>query len=782
MLWKSSRNGYFQESMAIRKLSARLRIILILLIVLIGAILFSIPIIAEYYLEKNDVSWIGREVEVTNIDLNIFTGKIAVYNGFIFEKDGTTPFVDFESLEANVRLLSLFSSIIEFEYIHLSNINGRIVQDGNFLNTQDLGPAESPDTNDADSSAATKVIINDLRLEGGTLSYTDRQLGSKISLDQIRLLIPLISYERPDVDFNLSARQQEGGDLNIAGILNVENTDYAIDLNLDAWQLRPYKNYLNSYLAIQDFAGLLNVELKMNGNAVNAGTFAAKSTTSVTDFLLVDNNSDSLITWKNLRIFMDSVNTAEHIYDLGQTELVSPSLLFRYFEEGDSFSALLLDTAATQTLDTVRVAESEIVFQNPFQFFAEYIYYLVDEDVFTTYAADSMRLEDGRITFHDYSHLQDATILLEEMDLSVPQVLPTDSTLDVMLSSTINKSGKLTGEMILYRTGLSNFGLNISITDLYVTAFDPYSRYYTAFPIWEGKMKLTNKSTVRNYELNSVSEVFVENMQVGRKLDQESAYNIPLRFAVSLLKDVNGNIDIEVPVEGNLQDPEYKMGKVILKVIMNLLSKAVASPYNLLARAFDADEDDLKSIRFENGQDSLANEQIKTLDLTARILERKPELRVKLGYVFNEIQEKEAIALKRAKQQYVKDGSDSIADWTKVDISDSLFVVYLDERVGGLGERSVESMCIELVGSEGLDARVSELRQTVRALVADYLYSNKQISPERAQLVDIKADSVQGGYLKPTFLVKYDVMDSTGNDSSSGPPQATDSLSHTSGG
>jgi hypothetical protein len=351
---------------------------------------------------------------------------------------------------------------------------------------------------------------------------------------------------------------------------------------------------------------------------------------------------------------------------------------------------------------------------------------------------------------------------MDEMKLLIPDVQQNDSTLDILFSSTVNQSGILTGEMILYRTGFSNFDLDLKLSEFFISAFDPYSRFYTAHPIWEGKMRLSNHSVIRNFQLKSINEVFIEGIDVGKKIDMDSEYNIPLRFAVSLLKDVNGNVDIEVPVEGDLQDPDYKVGKVILRVIMNLLSKAVASPYNLLARAFDADEDDLKSIRFNNDQDSLARDQIKTMDLTARILERKPDLRVELQYLFNAKEEKDAIALKYARQQYIRESIDSLGEenWENIAKQDSLFIQYLDAKVGGLGQRSIEEMSIELAGAETLDERVGYIKETQKKLVSDYMYIEKGISPERAPIIEAESDSIESGYLQPTFRVIYDVMDS----------------------
>ena len=744
-----------------KKLSSRVKKVLILIAVLIGLFLWSIPLLLEYYLEKKDVEWIGREVEVTDIDFNPFTGKVAVYNAFLYERDGSTPFISIGAIETNIRWLSFLKSVFELEYVTITDPVINIIQNGDAFNFDDLIPSDSTASNQPESSDEEfKFIINEIALVNGTFRYNDQLLSSEIALDRIGVEVPRFANDQPSFNFKITGTQAAGGELDMDGNMDFEKQLLSVKAGISDWQLRPYKNYLNSYLAIQDFAGLFNLELNLE-QSISDNEVAASAYSNVENFLLVDNNSDSLITWNTFEIFVDSVNTSGSLYDLGAARLEKPRILIRYFEEGDNFSGLLIDTTATETLDTVRVASNEIVFQNPFQYMAEYLYYLVDEEVLTTYGADSMIIENGRVTFVDYSHLQDATITMDNLKVSVPAVAPEDSTLALHLFSNVNKTAVMDGSLILFRSGLSNLDLQMSLKDFYVSAFDPYSRFYTAFPVLDGKMDLTSANSIRNYQLISDNKVFIQDIDVGKKLDMKSEYNIPLRFAVSLLKDVNGNVDLEIPIEGDLNDPEYKFGKVVLKVIMNLLSKAVASPYNMLARAFDADEDDLKSIRFLNDQDSLGRDQTKTMDLTARILQNKNDLKVKLEYFFNEKAEKDALSLKYGKQLYLADHGDSLGlgEWTDVDDRDSLFVQYVNQKVGGLGQRTIASMCMELVGPEKVNERVAFLRQRQRELVGSYMYENMGLDSLRAPIIDTQDEARLSTILQPTFMITYDVTE-----------------------
>lgn len=100
-------------------------------------------------------------------------------------------------------------------------------------------------------------------------------------------------------------------------------------------------------------------------------------------------------------------------------------------------------------------------------------------------------------------------------------------------------------------------------------------------------------------------------------------YDVPVRLAVSLLKDVHGDIKLDVPVEGDLNDPEYKIGKVIWQIVENILIKAVTAPFNLLAGLFSSNEEDMKEIPFNYLQPAPAQQQLKQLDMVAQVLENK---------------------------------------------------------------------------------------------------------------------------------------------------------------
>lgn len=238
-----------------------------------------------------------------------------------------------------------------------------------------------------------------------------------------------------------------------------------------------------------------------------------------------------------------------------------------------------------------------------------------------------------------------------------------------------------------------------------------------------------------------------------------------MRLAVAILKDVNGNINMEIPVTGDLNDPEYKLGKVIWGIIENLLVKAATSPYRLLARAIDADENDLKAVSFDYLSDSLTNRQRRNLTMLGRVLKVKPELRINLHYLPGSTDELNLLAAYEAKKRYIlkidtlREDEPNAAQLKEIEalsINDSAFVNYLNRRLLFEGSLSPIEKCKRYVGRRRLTNKMEAIVSNRRRLVNDYLSTEQQLSPEAFTFVDEPDRSSDG---LPMFEVTFDVYE-----------------------
>ena len=122
----------------------------------------------------------------------------------------------------------------------------------------------------------------------------------------------------------------------------------------------------------------------------------------------------------------------------------------------------------------------------------------------------------------------------------------------------------------------------------------------------------------------------LDQLTFGEKVDSATATKLPVLFAVALLKDRNGVIDVNLPVGGSLDDPEFSVGGLVLRIIFNLIVKAVTAPFTLLASLAGGGEE-LSVLEFGPGLARLAPATESRLKALAKALSDRPALRMDLA-------------------------------------------------------------------------------------------------------------------------------------------------------
>lgn len=102
----------------------------------------------------------------------------------------------------------------------------------------------------------------------------------------------------------------------------------------------------------------------------------------------------------------------------------------------------------------------------------------------------------------------------------------------------------------------------------------------------KGKLSIETTHRVEERRLAAEHRFVVNQLQLGERVESPNAVSLPLKLAVALLKNRNGVIDIDLPVRGTLDDPKFRLGPIIWKVVVNLLLKIVTSPFTLLGNLF----------------------------------------------------------------------------------------------------------------------------------------------------------------------------------------------------
>ncbi|CAN0628057.1 conserved protein of unknown function [Burkholderia multivorans] len=166
--------------------------------------------------------------------------------------------------------------------------------------------------------------------------------------------------------------------------------------------------------------------------------------------------------------------------------------------------------------------------------------------------------------------------------------------------------------------------------DIELTNLTPYSAKYAGYPITKGKLNVDLHYQLANDQLTANNHIFIDQLTFGDHVENDTATKLPVRLAIALLKNSRGEIDVDVPVSGSLSNPEFSVGGLIWRAVLNLIAKAVTSPFTLLAHAFGGNGEELGYVEFAPGSSKLTDASQNKLDTIAKMLADKPSIRLDL--------------------------------------------------------------------------------------------------------------------------------------------------------
>ncbi|KVE43561.1 DUF748 domain-containing protein [Burkholderia sp. BDU5] len=241
-------------------------------------------------------------------------------------------------------------------------------------------------------------------------------------------------------------------------------------------------------------------------------------------------------------------------------------------------------------------------------------------------------LQSGRVTYTDNFIKPNYTANLVAINGTVG-AFGTDST----TPAPVDVGAKLAANGPITIKGTVNPLIEKPALDLTATAHDieltnltPYSAKYAGYPITKGKLNVDLHYKLDNDQLSANNHIFIDQLTFGDHVENDTATKLPVRLAIALLKNSRGEIDVNLPVSGSLSNPEFSVGGLIWRAVLNLIAKAVTSPFTLLAHAFGGDGEELGYVEFEPGLAKLSDASDKKLDTISKMLAEKPAIRLDL--------------------------------------------------------------------------------------------------------------------------------------------------------
>ena len=457
---------------------------------------------------------------------------------------------------------------------------------------------------DRSNPTPAKISIADLSVRGQNFSTAKNQRGKA----------------------TIRARVNEKGVLRLVGTAtaNPVNAKFVVDAQeLDLVSFQPYLDDQVNFILTGGRAGTKG-EFTFDASGSGPAKVNYQGGVQVADFGAVEKNGQQdLLRWKTLAL------------DALQFDLEPFQLRIGEITLADFYSRLILGADGKLNLQNLTVEKEEKKDETPA---AE----KPAEKAATPVAAESappkavsigkINLKEGNINFSDFfvkpnysANLTSVQGAISELKPETPGDLDLQARLDnaapVEIKGKINPLAK---DLFL--------DIVADAKEIELSTMSPYSAKYVGYGIERGKLSFNVKYKVENRKLSAENKIILNQLTFGEKVESPTATKLPVLLAVALMKDRNGVIDVDLPISGSLDDPQFSVGGIVLRIVINLITRAVTAPFSLLASAFGGggSGDDLAYIEFDNGRANLDKADQAKIATLARALNNRPALNLEI--------------------------------------------------------------------------------------------------------------------------------------------------------
>lgn len=568
-----------------------------------------------------DLAGDALQLELTEFELALESLALAL-------QDSDSNFLQLASLSATqgqLRLPENSASLSELTVSELNLVTNRNA-DG-IIDLQQL--TENSGTDQAEPTAAPanesvaeswSVALDQLSLVNNQITFSDQALRTPYTRTAtVNLQVSDINNAPgTQLPFELSLDLDSGGNGQLAGELTVlPEVSAEATLTLEAIALNAIDPFLSEVTTLNLQQGELNSNLSILSQVDEP--LAVNGDLAISDVTLIDTVLEApLLTLPSLEVDNLNYSVANNTAEVSELTVAGLGIRVIINEDGSTNLGRSVRPTNTESSESEEIAEDN----------AE-----STESSLPAITIGRISLQDVAADFTDRDLPFEFNANVQDLNANIDNISNTTSELtQASLEGRVGEFGlmQLDTELDPFNfVDAANIDLRFSNIDL--PEATPYVIKFAGREVDAGTVDLRLNYTLENQSLNANNQMTLNSLELGEEIDYPDAMDLPLDLALALLKDSNGVIEFEVPVSGEINDPEFDLGPAIRRAITNILTNIVAAPFRLLGNLVGAGEDaNIDQIRFLPGRsDIAAPEQQKLLQL-AEALAQRPELQLEV--------------------------------------------------------------------------------------------------------------------------------------------------------
>ncbi len=462
-------------------------------------------------------------------------------------------------------------------------------------------------------------IVKKFEIKDSSFTLDDKERKTTLKLQKINTQVKDAKFSDSSiVPFSFSYLTPTSGDMRGNGEVKLNPLVAKLNLKINRVNLEPYNPYIHDFANLDFNSGYLTskISIKVSGEKIKA-----KSDTRLLEIDLSHSiKKETLFKVKSLNF--NKIKFTNNSLKMDSIILDKPYMNFA------------IDENSTTNLSDIVIAKDNNISEDKntssdFEF-------LISKIEFKDGSMDFLD-ESLPINFQTYIDLLNGTIFTISSN-------PKEA-LEVKIDGVVNRYGEahINGNVITTDPKKS-LNLVVDFKNIDLTNMSGYSGKFIGQEIARGKLWIALNYKIKDSQLLSTNDIQFKDLELGDDVKSEDATSLPVGLAIALLKDNDGYIDIGMPVEGDVENPDFKYGGAVWGAVGNLLTSIVSSPFSFLAKSLGIDDDELSIINFEYGSAKLLPIQNEKLDKLYELLSKRPELVLVITPVVNE--QKDIFALK----------------------------------------------------------------------------------------------------------------------------------------
>jgi len=480
----------------------------------------------------------------------------------------------------------------------------------------------------AENKSASKSKENEFKFDVKNISVNNADIalthlfeGEKIAhkFDNLFVKVANLSsdFNKP-FDAKVAMKSSQKLNLDVESKIKIEPLDVSAKIKLNDTNLPKYFAYAKPFLE----ADLASGQLESSAEISYAKDIKADAKVSIKDISLNGKKTEKLIAFKSLDL--EKISFAKNDLAISGVSLNSPFIKAHLSKERKFNLSQIVKEDKNKAKTEAKPETKKVASKK-------------DDEL--KFSVKNFSLKNGEVDFSDASLFMPFATTISKLNgklTDIDKKRPSSGEFQGVVGK--NGFAQITAKLFPFELK-QNTDIKLDFKNIDLVNVTPYSGQFVGYKIKKGKLNLNLNYSVTDSKLNGSNFINFDSLTLGEKVDSKDAVNLPLSLAISILSDQNNQINIDLPVEGNLDDPDFKYGGVIWAAVKKLFADITLAPFRFLGNALGLGSKDLSSIDFLAGSSELISSEVPKIADFIKLTGSKPKMKLSITPTYSKLDE-----------------------------------------------------------------------------------------------------------------------------------------------